>query len=45
MKIYCFKMQIIEKKRARDNVMNMKHREVRDILHPGICVPKHSLGQ
>lgn len=44
MKIYCFKVQIMENKRARDNVMNMKLREVRGILHSGRCVPKHSLG-
>ena len=44
MKIHCFKVQIMENKRARDNVMNMKLREVRGILHFGRCVPKHSLG-
>ena len=27
MKIHCFKVQIMENKRARDNVMNMKLRE------------------
>lgn len=43
MKIYCFKMEIMENKRACDNVMNMKHREVRGILHSGRCVPNNSL--
>lgn len=36
-------VEIMENKRARDNVMNMKLKRSEGILHSGRCVPKHSL--